>query len=179
MTTAEYFSTPETAQPTELAFGVLRVADAPFTPHQRMVGDLHLALAPYVRAQTLGEVWLAPCDVVLDEDRALVVQPDLLFVAHARRDIVRERVYGPPDLVIEVLSPGPRVGRVEEKLAWYGMYGVRECWLVHHARGAVEVVSWSGGVPAHSTYERHEAVRSGVLPGFDLSLDAISTWYLP
>ena len=40
----------------------------------------------------------------------MIVQPDLFFVAHDQDGIVKERVYGAPELVIEVLSPNPRVG---------------------------------------------------------------------
>ena len=34
-TTEEYLDTPETVLPRELAFGVMRVADAPVVSHQR------------------------------------------------------------------------------------------------------------------------------------------------
>lgn len=43
MTLAEYFETPETLLPQELIFGAVRVADAPFVPHQRLV--LRLAVS--------------------------------------------------------------------------------------------------------------------------------------
>jgi hypothetical protein len=44
MTTAEYFATPETVRPAELAYGGLRVADAPAMRHQRVVRDLTIRL---------------------------------------------------------------------------------------------------------------------------------------
>ena len=50
MTTAEYLATEETVLPRELAYGVLRVADSPGGPHQRIVGRLHLAMAPAAAA---------------------------------------------------------------------------------------------------------------------------------
>jgi Uma2 family endonuclease len=45
--------------------------------------------------------------------------------------IVTDRVWGPPDLVLEVLSPRPRIGTLQERIDWFSRYGVRECWLVH------------------------------------------------
>ena len=168
MTTPEYLQTPETVLPCELAYGVLRVADAPSIPHQRMVGELFLALTAYVRERRLGEVLLAPIDVVLDFDRALVVQPDLVYVSRERNHIAADRVYGAPDLAIEVLSPHARVGRVDEQVGWFAQYGVRECWLVHlrPLEVAVLALSEAHGVSRRTLHSAGEPLASDVLPGF-------------
>jgi Uma2 family endonuclease len=171
MTTAEYFRTPETVLPCELAYGVLEVAESPSAPHQRVVGNLFLAMAPFIRDRQLGEVILSPMDVVLDYDAALVVQPDLLFVS-ANRQIVSDRVYGPPDLVVEVLSPHPRVGQLERRLAWFARYGVREGWLVDLSNRRFEVLRFGqGGVRTRTAFAPGAAVESDVLPGFQLPAD--------
>ena len=118
MTTAEYLQTPETMLPCELAYGVLRVADAPSVSHQRMVGELFLSLTAFLRARRLGEVLLAPTDVVLDFDRALVVQPDLVFVSGERSHIAGRshlRRAGPGDrgpLAARTCRPRGRAGRL-------------------------------------------------------------------
>jgi len=44
------------------------------------------ALDGYVGARGIGEVWLAPLDVILDEERALIVQPDLMFISRECAD---------------------------------------------------------------------------------------------
>src|SRR5258706_6912900 len=111
MTVDEYFRTPETVKPAELAFGVLRVAESPTARHQSAVAQLFRALDRHVSERDLGQMWLAPLDVVLDQERALIVQPDLFFVSNERAWMVVDRVHGAPDLVIEVLSPNPRIGR--------------------------------------------------------------------
>jgi Uma2 family endonuclease len=146
MTTAEYLETPETVLPRELAFGVLRVADAPSVSHQRVVRELTIALHTFVHDRMLGEVLPAPLDVILDVEEGLVVQPDVLFVSNGRDSMVRDRLYGPPDLVIEVLSPHPRIGRLEERVRWFAQYGVRECWLVDIKRREVAVLTFARGV---------------------------------
>jgi len=106
MTTAEYFATLETVRPTELAYGVLRVADAPVVRHQRVVRDLTIVLTAFTKEHGLGEVLPAPIDVVLDGERHLVVQPDVLFVSAARLEIVGDRVEGAPDLASKCSRPG-------------------------------------------------------------------------
>jgi Uma2 family endonuclease len=171
MTTAEYLQTPETTLPRELAHGVLRVADAPSISHQRMVGELFLALAPFVRRGDLGEVFLAPTDVILDFDRSIVVQPDLMFVSNERRHIATDRIHGAPDLAIEVLSPHARIGRVEEQVAWFAKYGVRECWLVSLAQRELAVLALDAhGVSRRTLHRPGDLLTSDVLPGFKAPL---------
>jgi Uma2 family endonuclease len=174
MTVDEYFRTPETVTPMELAFGVLRVADAPTPRHQSAVLQLGLALDHHVRERRLGRIWLAPLDVVLDEDKALVVQPDLMFISNERAWIVGSRVRGAPDLVVEVLSPNPRIGRTDERVAWFAEYGVRECWLLHQDRRDMTVLDFTGGQVTGRTVFRAEApIRSRVLPAFSATLNEL------
>lgn len=177
MTTAEYLQTPETVVPHELIYGRLRVADSPAVPHQRLVGDLFVALRTHVYEHRLGEVILSAMDVILDGPRALIVQPDLLFVSSERSDIVRDHVWGAPDLVVEVLSPHHRMGRLDERLGWFAEYGVRECWLVHQVDRRVEVLRFENGeVAARAVFTRNEPIVSGVLPGFRGTFDRIAGW---
>jgi Uma2 family endonuclease len=174
MSVDEYFKTPVTVKPSELVYGVMRVADSPTPRHQSAVGHLFLALTAHVRARDLGEMWLAPLDVVLDERRALIVQPDLFFVSGKRAYIVRDRVRGAPDLVIEVLSPGPRIGDTEERVEWFAEYGVRECWLLNQQDVSITVVRFADRrVAARDVYGRRQRIVSTVLPEFTGSLNSI------
>ena len=171
MTTAEYLHTPETVLPRELAFGVLRVAESPSANHQRIVRDMTMTLHTHVKARGLGEVLPAPMDVILDFEAALVVQPDILFVSKERSDIVSDRVRGAPDLVVEVLSPHPRIGRLDERVTWFARYGVRECWLVDLAKRAVVVLTFANGsTVTRALVSGPNAVPSMVLP--ELSITA-------
>ena len=177
MTTREYLETPETLVPTELIYGVLRAADAPLAHHQRAVRDLCFALVEHAESRHLGEVLVSPLDVILDVERALVVQPDLLFISNERSHILTDRVYGAPDLVVEVLSPRPRIGELAERMSWFAEYGVRECWIVHESQRRVEVISFDGGkVTARTSFHEKAPIRSQVLPDFDRSLASILRW---
>ena len=169
LTTVEYLSTPETALPRELAYGVLRAADAPTVGRQRLLGDLFCAMVPFVRDRDLGEVLLAPVDVVLDAVRALVVQPDIVFVSNERAAVVTDRIEGAPDLMVEVLAPRPRVGSVEERVEWAARYGVRECWLVSLPhRQVVRLELGDGAVARRHLESAGGTVEGGVLAGLPL-----------
>jgi Uma2 family endonuclease len=178
MTTLEYLQTPETVLPRELAFGVLRVAEAPTLFHQRVVRDVTVALHTFVREHRLGEVVPAPIDVVLDHDAALVVQPDVLFVSSARSHIMGERLTAAPDLVVEVLSPHPRIGRLEERVGWFAKYGVREGWLLDLKRRECVLLAFANGIVAGRTLLiGRQRIGSTVLPGLQLTpADLLGSW---
>lgn len=173
MTLAEYFQTPETLLPQELIFGTVRVADAPFVPHQRTVLRLATALQEHTDETNAGEVFVAPIDCIFDRERALVLQPDIVFVSHARRDIVLNRIYGAPDLAIEILSPHPRIGQIDERVRWFAQYGVAEIWLYHQTEGRLHVLQCGNGeVTSQRTFGDDDVIESKVLPQLRTSLRA-------
>lgn len=166
MTVAEYQQTPEVVTPQELIFGQIEAHDAPSVPHQRVV--LAMALALHAHSRTYGgEVLVAPTDVVLDETRALVLQPDLLYLAPGSSALVLDRVLGAPNIVIEVLSPYPRIGRLDEKVRWYASYGVDEIWLYHQVAKHLDVLYCdNGGVLSWARFDANAPIQSLVLPAF-------------
>lgn len=123
---ADYRKLPE-GEPVELIRGRIVVSPAPNTLHQTIVGLLSYLLFGITR-QSGGRALASPVDVELDDHT--VLQPDVLYVRRERRGIIQERVVGPPDLLIEVLSPSnSRRDRVD-KLNLYAQYGVAEYWIV-------------------------------------------------
>src|SRR5262249_30880984 len=131
MTADEYlYETEETNRKRELARGIVREPPAPFYSHQRLALRVARLPADCVEPRPLGEVVTAPVDVVLDDDRALIVQPDLLFIAAERLSIVDGQVWGAPDLAVEILSSASAAYDRVAKNRWYREYGVREYWIV-------------------------------------------------
>lgn len=98
----EYAAMPEEEGRFELLDGQLHLmSPAPTTRHQLVLRSLDKAL------ETCEEeyiIFLAPVDVILSEQ--CVLQPDIVVVHQSRSDICRMRgIEGPPDLVVEILSP--------------------------------------------------------------------------
>jgi Uma2 family endonuclease len=172
ITTDEYLRMPETRLPQELVHGVVRDAPAPTPGHQDVVGRFHVALVRHLEEHPVGRVWLSPIDVVLDVARHLVVQPDLILLTNRRLHLVSDRVWGAPDLVIEVMSPAPRIGTLDERLRWFADYGVRECWLVHQCAEELDVLAFDGGRTARR-FQADEPLHSIVLPEFRRTLASI------
>jgi Uma2 family endonuclease len=171
MTTEEYlYDTEETNRIRELAMGVVREPPAPYFSHQQLVLKVARVLAAHVEPRQLGQLAVAPVDVILDHEKNLVVQPDVLFVSTERLSIIRNQVWGAPDLVVEMLSLGTAAYDRGEKLGWYGQYGVRECWLVDLPQGAVIVNDFTGAFPVERVYRNLGTIQSSVFP--DLRLTA-------
>jgi len=164
MTVPEYLSGEETNRPQELAYGVLREPATPTFAHQIVVGALHDRLSRHVRKYRLGRVVLSPMDVILDFERALVVQPDVLFVSTEREAICRDRIWGAPDLTIEVLSQGNQRHDRIVKGGWYRQYGVREYWLVDLIACHIEVQELAVPDTSARVFADRHLVRSRVLP---------------
>jgi putative restriction endonuclease len=93
VTANEYVDkTEETTRPRELAYGILREPPAPVFSHQVVVRKVARVWTDHVEPRKLGSVAVAPVDVVLDRDRDLIVQPDVLFIAADRQSIVRGQI---------------------------------------------------------------------------------------
>jgi Uma2 family endonuclease len=171
ITVAEYLGMPEANKPQELAYGILREPPAPRYGHQAVVTRMTAILAQFVERAKLGVVCVSPIDVVLDRERALVVQPDIVFVSAERADIIRGQIWGAPDLVVEVLSPRTAKRDRTRKLEWYGEYGVKECWLVDDRAREVTVIRLDAGKqPRVRTYRARQRLYSRVLRGFRSSI---------
>jgi len=173
VTTIEYLDSDESNRYRELAHGVVREPAAPFFSHQAVVLRVARRLCDHVEPRQLGRVATAPVDVVLDPDRALVLQPDVLFVAAERLSIIRDQVWGPPDLVVEVLSVGTEAYDRGEKLGWYRQYGVKEGWLVDPRHEQVTVCDFRRAQPVVGTAHGHMRIPSQVLPELLIETSAL------
>jgi len=170
MTTDEYlYDTEETNRIRELAMGMVREPPAPFFSHQTIVLRVARLWGDHVEPRKLGRVAIAPLDVILDRERALVLQPDVLFVSTDRLSIIRDQVWGAPDLVAEVLSHGTQDRDRGEKLGWYRQYGVRECWLVDPHGEQVTLFDFTEPFPVERISRGRDAIRSSVLPALEAS----------
>jgi len=177
LTTAEYLQTVESMRVQELIYGQLRVEDSPHFRHQNLLLELAVLMRVFVGRNKLGTVCIAPQDVILDPARALIVQPDLMFISKARADIISDHIWGAPDLVVEVMSPHPRIGKIEERLMYFAQYGVKECWLIHQLKREIEVLNFQlYGADRSRTFRGVETIESGILKDFGISVEVLECW---
>ena len=126
----------------ELIEGELVLAPTPSPLHQGLVTRILRLLHTHVSARNLGAVLAAPLDVVLSDEN--VLQPDVLFVATDRLDIITQtHVAGAPDLVVEILSKSSVNRDRIAKRDIYRRYGVKEYWIVDPVGKSIEVFTGS------------------------------------
>jgi Uma2 family endonuclease len=161
---ADYWQLPD-GEPVELIEGWLVVSPSPTPPDQTIVLLLSELFSRIVR-RTGGIAYCAPMDVVLSDDT--IQQPDLLYISPSRRHIVKNRVEGPPDLVVEIASGTERRDRVE-KLELYARYGVAEYWIVDPASQVIAFLVNDGGryVVQSPANDRYQSPR---LPEIEIGL---------
>ncbi len=173
LTYEDYCALPEDGRRYQVIGGDLDVTPAPSYSHQRVSRNLGAVLHEHVGRNRLGIVLFAPIDVILADDT--IVQPDLVFIARDHLSRVNERgIEGPPDLVVEILSPRTRRTNRVIKMRAYARFGVPQCWLVDPEAQSLEMFSLSSsGYVLTRVAGGGETVRSELFPELNLALGEI------
>jgi len=170
MTYAQYCLLPEDGKQYEVIDGELFMTPAPRPKHQEIVVRLTEELSRFVREKSLGKVFVAPTDVLLEQHT--ILQPDVLFIHKERLEIVKEQaIEGAPDLVVEVLSPSTFYKDLRKKMTAYSQFGVQEYWIVDPETETIEVYARRDDkLQLAQKFSSGEAVESVLLPGLQLAV---------
>ncbi|MCL6583241.1 MAG: Uma2 family endonuclease [bacterium] len=169
----DYLNLPSDGKIYEIIGGGLVMSPAPSPKHQKISRNLALYIWNYVRKNKLGEVYYAPIDLILD--RLNVVQPDLVYVARKRCEIIKENgIFGVPDLIVEILSPHNAEVDIKKKKQLYEHFAVREYWIVNPEIKKVEVYIMQGGGYKHQgTYLEQDSLESRQIEGLKVPLSEV------
>ncbi|EDY21580.1 protein of unknown function DUF820 [Chthoniobacter flavus Ellin428] len=138
MTAAEFFLLPEGPPYFQLLDGDLYVSPSPRRYHQKLILRLAVLLQTYLDRTLLGEIYVAPSDVIFTEDT--ILNPDIYYVSRERMGILTDQgAEGAPDLVVEVLLPSTAKLDLGRKREVYAESGVKEMWVVSPKTSAVEI----------------------------------------
>jgi Uma2 family endonuclease len=153
---------PEDGKRYEAIDGELYVTPpAPVLRHQWISGNLQAALRRLLMEPGHGWVFGAPIGVEFPETEE-GVQPDIIFVSTARSErLVKERIRGAPDLVVEILSPGTAERDRTIKLKLYRRQGINQYWIVDPDANSVDVWDLAGGATESETFSDRLPVRLG------------------
>lgn len=157
----------------EVRQGDLYMTPAPNLFHQRVCRKLLILLHSWVESKSLGEILQSPVDVILDDSN--IVQPDLVFVATAHSNILKQRgIVGIPDLVIEIVSPGSVSIDYYEKRTLYEQFQIPEYWIVDPRYYSIQVLSLEQGkYVVFSHAETKGEISSRILDGLKIAITQI------
>ena len=142
--------------------------------HAKAANRINVPLAVYVAEHRLGEVLINDLGFVLARDPDTLLGPDIAFVRAERMPPEEEqgrfaRIV--PDLVVEIVSPSDRPGRVVEKMEAYVPAGVPLVWFVDPQRRSASV---RGAGHAADVLGEDGVLDGGeAVPGFRLPLSEV------
>ncbi len=142
MTAEELFRLPQDGWRYALFRGELqRMTPAGFR-HGTVIVNITVPLGHHVKTHRLGVVCGAETGFVLERNPDTVLAPDVAFVRRERipaSGLPATFWEGPPDLAVEVTSPGDARPEVAEKTASWLSAGTRVVWVVDPGRESVTV----------------------------------------
>ena len=146
--------------------------------HQRISMNLSTILAVHFKGKSC-EVYAAPTDIVLPiENRKngnehTVVQPDLSIFCDL--SILREQAaFGPPTLVVEIISPHTRKKDLQLKYDIYEEAGVQEYWVIMPREELLEQFVLEGGKYQRiQTYTKEDAVEARSVERLSVALEEV------
>lgn len=168
----DYLQLPEDRR-YEIIDGDLYMVPAPIPYHQKISGNLEFFLHQQVKERDLGEVFHAPCDLLLSETD--VVPPDIFFIAKHRLSIVKEtNIQGAPDLVIEILSASSAERDRGAKQKLYARAGVPAYWVVDPQVKSIDVLRREpSGYQLMKTFQRQDFLESQTFPNLRIPLSDV------
>jgi Uma2 family endonuclease len=138
LTLAQFLALPETEPASEFACGEVFQKPMPTRKHSVMQTFLVVLLTQFLMRTQLGQAlteWRCIFGP-LGEERTFV--PDITYVARERLT-EDDYLLGPPDIAIEILSPGQHAGRFADKILFYIAHGVKLVWVIDPIERTVRV----------------------------------------
>jgi Uma2 family endonuclease len=173
LTADEFARIPDDDYRYELVEGRLVRMSPPGSRHAAVAARLCAMLAPHAQTHNLGVVF-GPGGFKLASSPDTVREPDVAFVRRERipRTGVPEGFWpGPPDLAVEIQSPGDRAREIESKIDQYLQCGVRLVWVVDP--DARTLTTYRRGSAPVTLRDRDTLAGGDVLPDFGCSVAAL------
>lgn len=162
-TLEDYSALPDDVR-AELIDGHLIYMEAPTFTHQNIIACLLFELELYIRSNKgKCKVLPSPLDVQLDCNDKTIVQPDIIVICDKEKR-KGKRIFGAPDLCIEIISPATRRIDYTIKTSKYANAGVREYWIVDEKRQTI-VCYYFEGEDYPTMYTFHDKVPVRIYNG--------------
>jgi Uma2 family endonuclease len=167
MTADVFYSLPDDGLRHELVRGVVQTMPPAGGGHGRLTSRASFLIQRYIWDRQLGDTFAAETGFIVARDPDTVLAPDFAFIRAERAEGARAPrgfVPVPPDLVVEVVSPGDTATEVQDKTTAWLQAGVRLVWLVYPAQRQVMAYRTLNDVRVLTAADMLDG--GDVLPGF-------------
>lgn len=134
---------------------------------QRLLIRLFESFFPRSRRYDFGQEWRCTFGPK-GAQRSFV--PDFLYLPGARTAF-RETIFAPPQIAVEILSPGQSAGRLADKIMFYVANGVLLVWLIDPFERTIMV--FMPGRSARTLHLDDTLDGDDVIPGFSVAVEDI------
>ena len=166
----------------EIIEGVLTRMPPAFFVGGEAMQKLVYRLIAHLESQGLNPAFSGEPDVVINDAR--VLRPDMAYMtpqdkarqavaarAAGEGDPLRARLYVPPTLIIESVSPGHESHDERTKRKWYAEFNVPHYWLLNAFDRTLRCLVLEGGAYREDAFGREaDEVRPAAFPGLVLPL---------
>lgn len=157
-------------QKADLIEGEIIMASPARIKHEDDVDFWKYVVKKYAKSKRLGKAMGSRVAMKVSEHNA--PEPDIMFVKKDRLHLLGEtEIFGPADLVVEVISPGSRRLDFVDKRELYANFGVLEYWLIDLYKQQAFFWKNVNGIWEELPVDDNGIVRSEVLTGFWLRVD--------
>jgi Uma2 family endonuclease len=140
----EYLELPDDGKRYEILKGRLEMTPVPIIRHQDVARNLGCILWDFVN----------------------------IYISKERQELIREAgIFGAPDLIIEIQSPGTLHVDAKRKKDIYERFGVREYWIVDPKEKKAEVfILRGGGYILEGIYTENDSIEGKTIKGLSVPL---------
>ena len=161
----------EEGAPYQLINYDLIMSPSPNPYHQSISFELSTLLNNYLKeTKNKGYAAAAPLDIYFNNGN--ILQPDLIYFSKEKKTvIVKDKIEGTPDLVVEILSPSNAYYDLRQKKDLYEKYGVQEYIIIDPIDQIVEVHVLKKAIfVLDQKVKQPDAFHSTILHGFSVDL---------
>jgi Uma2 family endonuclease len=164
------FCTRVNEQKADLIEGEIIMASPARIKHEDDVDFWKYVLKKFAKKRRLGKAMGSRVAMKVSDHNA--PEPDIMFVKQERLHLLGEtEIFGPADLVVEIISPGSRRLDFVDKRDLYANYGVLEYWLIDLYKQQAFFWKNVNGIWEDLPVDDKGIVRSEALSGFWLRID--------
>ncbi|MEK9165092.1 MAG: Uma2 family endonuclease [Chloroflexota bacterium] len=154
----------------ELSGGKLLILPMPTLDHQNILLEFASRVKAWLEQKDAGKIVVAPHPIRLWPGKYR--EPDVMIWLKANLGRLGKQESGPPDLVLEILSPTTARIDSDLKSQEYAQAGISEYWMIDPKARRVSVFTLEGrAYKLLGDFGSGERARSNILTGFEVAVD--------